>query len=110
MTTALAVLLAGVAALAALDAAEEKGVPARINVDDYAARIYVNFKYDPDRVGWWTRLKYSRARKRLGEYPPLHTLNYIWANTLERGALSAHEGMRTLLWWNWMTGASAARQ
>ena len=35
VTTALMALLAGVAAPAALDAAEEKGAPARINVEDY---------------------------------------------------------------------------
>jgi hypothetical protein len=55
--------------------------------DDYAARLYVNFKYDPDRVGVWTRIKYALARKKHGEYPPLHTVNYIWANKLKQGAI-----------------------
>jgi hypothetical protein len=62
-----------------------KGDARRKSGDDYPARLYVNFRYDPERVGFWTRLKYSLAKKRLGEYPPLHTVNYIWANKLERG-------------------------
>ncbi len=53
--------------------------------DDYAARIYVNFRYEPGRVGLLTRAKYELAKRRHGEYPPLHTLNYIWANKLPRG-------------------------
>ncbi len=53
--------------------------------DDYAGRVYVNFKYDASRVGLMTRIKYALAKKKMGEFPPLHTVNYIWANRLERG-------------------------
>ncbi len=62
-----------------------KGNARKKSGDDYAARIYVNFKYDPSQVGVFTRLKYSLAKKKRGEYPPLHALNYIWANRLKRG-------------------------
>jgi hypothetical protein len=53
--------------------------------DDYAARVYVAFTYDPSRVGAATRLKYGLAKKLKGEYPPHAALNYIWANRLPRG-------------------------
>ncbi|MEF8787742.1 MAG: DUF3047 domain-containing protein [Planctomycetota bacterium] len=53
--------------------------------DDYPARLYVAFKYDSSRAGWWTRMKFRMAK---GEgdysgYPPLWALNYVWANTLK---------------------------
>ncbi len=63
----------------------EKGDATRKSGDDYAARLYINFKYDPDKAGTWTRIQYALAKRRLGEYPPLHTLNYIWANHIEQG-------------------------
>jgi len=53
--------------------------------DDFAARVYVNFKYDPDKVGWWTRREYALARAIHGEYPPVHSLCYIWANKVPLG-------------------------
>ena len=48
--------------------------------DDYAARIYVIFPYDPEEVSFAEKLKYKTARLLYGEYPPLASLNYIWAN------------------------------
>jgi hypothetical protein len=48
--------------------------------DDYPLRIYVIFRYDPDKAGFWERLKYSSAKLIYGEYPPHSSLNYIWAN------------------------------
>lgn len=53
--------------------------------DDYAARVYVTFRYDPARAGPGTRLKYGIARRLYGEYPPHSGINYIWANRLPRG-------------------------
>ncbi len=63
----------------------EKGDARTKAGDDYAARVYVNFEYDPERVGLLTRARYALARRRHGEYPPLHTRNYIWANRLDVG-------------------------
>lgn len=48
--------------------------------DDYPMRIYVIFKYDPEKAGFWERIKYESAKLLYGEYPPHSTLNYIWAN------------------------------
>ncbi|MCK5347452.1 MAG: DUF3047 domain-containing protein, partial [Candidatus Heimdallarchaeota archaeon] len=48
--------------------------------DDYPIRIYVIFKYDPKRAGFFEKLKYNSAKLVYGEYPPHSALNYIWAN------------------------------
>lgn len=53
--------------------------------DDYAARVYVTFRYDPSRVGLATRLKYAAVKKLRGEYPPHNAIAYIWANKLAAG-------------------------
>lgn len=48
--------------------------------DDYPARIYVTFDYDPDDLSFGDRLKY-RALRALGyDDIPVRALNYIWAN------------------------------
>lgn len=62
-----------------------KGDERRKDGDDYAARVYVAFTYDPSRVGAGTRVKYGLAKKLKGEYPPHAALNYIWANRLPKG-------------------------
>ncbi|MCU0805857.1 MAG: DUF3047 domain-containing protein [Burkholderiales bacterium] len=47
--------------------------------DDYAARIYVAFKYDPARVSVWNRVKYGVIKALYGEYPPHAGISYVWA-------------------------------
>ena len=46
--------------------------------DDYPARIYVSFRYDPARLSLVEQAKYAAARVLYGEYPPHAALNYIW--------------------------------
>lgn len=53
--------------------------------DDFAARVYVMFKYDPGRAGLLKKAKYEAAKLYYGEYPPDSALNYIWANKLPKG-------------------------
>ena len=53
--------------------------------DDYAARVYITFKYEPSRVGLATRLKYGAVKAIRGEYPPHNAIAYIWANKLVVG-------------------------
>ncbi len=48
--------------------------------DDYPIRIYIMFKYDPDKAGFLARVTYGAAKLIYGEYPPQSSLNYIWAN------------------------------
>jgi hypothetical protein len=46
--------------------------------DDYPARIYVTFAYDPARASFTQRMRYEAARMLRGEYPPHAGLNYVW--------------------------------
>jgi hypothetical protein len=46
--------------------------------DDYAVRIYVAFRYVPERLPWYERARYEVVRLLYGEYPPHAALNYIW--------------------------------
>lgn len=48
--------------------------------DDYPLRVYVIFKYDPEQASFGERIQYGLAKTVYGEYPPVSSLNYIWAN------------------------------
>lgn len=48
--------------------------------DDYPIRVYIIFKYDPKKAGFWEKITYNTAKLIYGEYPPHSSLNYIWAN------------------------------
>ena len=48
--------------------------------DDYPLRIYIVFKYDPQKAGIFEKAQYNAVKLIYGEYPPHSSLNYIWAN------------------------------
>ncbi len=48
--------------------------------NDSPARLYILFKYNPKKAGFFTKLKYSMAKMKFGMYPPESSLCYIWAN------------------------------
>jgi len=48
--------------------------------DDYPARLYVLFAYDPARSSLGKRLKYQMAKTVYGQYPPDSSISYIWDN------------------------------
>ncbi len=62
----------------------QKGNVYRKKGDDYPARLYITFQFDPERLGFFTRVKYEFIKSWYGEYPPLAALNYIWASTAPR--------------------------
>lgn len=64
----------------------QKGDERRKEGDDYAARVYVAFRYDPNVATVWERTRYGTYRLLYGEYPPKAVINYIWANRLPRDA------------------------
>jgi hypothetical protein len=45
--------------------------------DDFPARIYITFEYDPDKVSFSKMLKYKAGRALFGDIP-IAALNYIW--------------------------------
>ena len=58
----------------------EKGDVSKKAGDDYAARIYVSFVYDPTKLSFFERTKYQTAKMLYGEYPPTGVVNYIWGS------------------------------
>jgi Protein of unknown function (DUF3047) len=64
-----------------------KGNPKTKAGDDYPARIYLTFKYDPARVSAWQRTKYGFAKAIYGTYPPHAGINYIWESKLPVGTV-----------------------
>ncbi len=63
----------------------EKGNVTQKKGDDYPARIYVTFRYTPEKMGFWDRTKYKTAKAIHGEYPPHAAINYIWASKAMKG-------------------------
>lgn len=55
--------------------------------DDYAARVYVAFRYDPEMATLLERARYGAYRAIHGEYPPRVVLNYVWDNRLPPGTV-----------------------
>jgi len=63
----------------------EKGDARKKSGDDYPARIYVAFEFQPDKAGFFERAKRKTVALLIGEELPGNALNYIWANTLPEG-------------------------
>ncbi len=57
-----------------------KGDSSNKQGDDYPARIYIMFAYDPEQATMLKQMKYATAKLVYGEYPPDSSLTYIWAN------------------------------
>jgi len=53
--------------------------------DDYAARIYVTFKFDPDQASFFEKTTFKTYKLFYGKFPPKGALNYIWANRIKIG-------------------------
>jgi hypothetical protein len=58
----------------------KRGDAKRKGGDDYSIRIYIIFRYDPEKAGLLEKIKFRAAKALYGEYPPHSTLNYIWAS------------------------------
>ncbi len=54
--------------------------------DDYPARLYITFAYDPDRVSFGRKLKYKAGRMLFGDIP-IGALNYIWETKTPVGTI-----------------------
>ena len=56
----------------------EKSDVHRRDGDDYAARVYVTFAYEPDKFSFGKKLEYTAARILFGQDTPIAAINYIW--------------------------------
>ncbi len=63
-----------------IDHVYQKGNAEERSGDDYPIRVYILFRYDPETASLGQRIRYGLAKAIYGEYPPLSSLNYIWAN------------------------------
>lgn len=70
-----------------VDGIIEAGDGYRKEGDDFAARIYLTFPYDPQKSGFWEKMKYESARLFYGEYPPRCALCYVRGNHEPLGAV-----------------------
>lgn len=52
--------------------------------DDYPARLYVTFEYDPEKVGFGKKAKYKAGRAIFGDIP-IAAINYIWDGKAAQG-------------------------
>lgn len=65
----------------------KKGDVSRKEGDDYSARIYITFEYDPSRLGFFDKAKYEIIRLLYGQYPPIGAINYIWESKAPAGTM-----------------------
>lgn len=79
----------------------EKGDLSAKQGDDYAARIYVAFAFDPEAAGWWERMRHRSASLFADQEVPGSALNYIWANKAPENTIApnpyAQEAMMIVL-------------
>ena len=65
----------------------EKSDIRRKDGDDYPARLYVTFEYDPDKVSFSRRAKYQAGRLLFGDIP-IAALNYVWDTRAPAGSFA----------------------
>jgi len=65
----------------------KKGDVKRKDGDDYPARIYITFKYDPSKLSFAEKAKYEAVKVLYGQYPPLGAINYIWESKVPSGTI-----------------------
>ncbi len=68
------------------------GDPRRKDKDDYAARVYVTFAFEPDRATFGERMRYKTARTFFGGVP-FAAIAYIWASRAPVGSVIASPHM-----------------
>jgi len=56
------------------------GDVSRKDGDDYPARIYITFAFDPASAGYLERLKYQAAQLLFGAEVPYRAISYIWGS------------------------------
>jgi hypothetical protein len=66
----------------------QKGDVTQKEGDDFPARLYITFEYDPSKLSFFERAKYKIAKALYGEYPPTASINYIWGNHAPVGTVT----------------------
>ena len=58
----------------------QKGNARAKSGDDYPMRVYIAFEYDPEKAGFYQKVRYEAARIIYGQNLPGSALNYVWAS------------------------------
>jgi hypothetical protein len=58
----------------------KKGDVTQKTGDDYPARLYIAFEFNPEKAGLMERAKYKALKLFFGKTPPVGAINYIWAS------------------------------
>jgi hypothetical protein len=67
-----------------------KGDVSRKDGDDYPARIYITFAFDPDKASLLNRLERATARLVQGREVPYRAISYIWGSNSPAGTMVAN--------------------
>lgn len=54
--------------------------------DDFAARVYVMFQFDPQHASVWERLRHRVGTAWYGDIVPGNVLSYVWSSREAKGA------------------------
>jgi len=65
----------------------EKGDVTQKEGDDYPARLYITFEYDPSDLSFLEKAKFEAIKLFYGEYPPVGALTYIWGSKAPEGTM-----------------------
>lgn len=63
----------------------KKGDVTKKSCDDYPARLYITFEFDPGKATMMERAKYKVLKFIFGKTPPVDAINYIWASNAPYG-------------------------
>ena len=58
--------------------------------DDYPARVYITFAFDPDRASFVDRLQHEAAQFIQGQDVPYRAISYIWGSNVPAGTMIAN--------------------
>jgi Protein of unknown function (DUF3047) len=64
----------------------QKSDATRKDGDDYPARLYITFEYEPDKVSFGKKLKYKAGQALFGDIP-IGAINYVWETKASVGAI-----------------------
>jgi hypothetical protein len=78
--------------------------------DDYPARIYITFAFDPDRAGYLERLEYEAARLLLGQDVPYRAISYVWGSNSPVGTMIPNSYTDRVMMFVVESGARKSRQ
>lgn len=78
--------------------------------DDYPARIYISFAYDPDRAGYLERLQHKAAQLIQGQDVPYRAISYIWDSNSPAGTMIANAYTDRVMMFVVQSGAAQSQQ